>query len=749
MSWSDSHIQLHQLADRICEGTLTQADCDQLQQLIAQQPQLAEQLVRHLEVHTLLYWDLGQTVPSLFDEETSDRSAQELALEHDLELEASRSREAFQILLDDLLTEAGLSDPEIYTTLPTPVEKPDRRRIFAILTTSCLFLVGLFAFLFNQQGTAPPKPENEQVQVDAKSDRPNKQDPHQTDPVVDPVLVSEDENPPELPPFEWGSPHHSPAVADNNPETKDPSKIKPAAPGRAILNDVELVDEINRLLKEGWKDWEVSPSPQAEDHEWIRRVYLDLAGRIPHESEVSAYLADDRADKDQRLIDSLLGSSDFALNWSTRWTHHLVGRVPPEHVDQVALQKFLIDGLHSTAQWDQMVKELIAAQGRPHENGAVNFLMAHLNNQAVPATAYVARTLMGFQIQCAQCHNHPFYAMNQQQFWEFNSFFKQAVITRTRTQDDQDKAETDYELRDREFTGPTYYESRQGTMHVAYSRFNGQEINDEGEESRRQKLGELLVEGDEPLVAQAFVNRVWAHLFGYGFTAPVDDLGPHNPPSHPELFATLTRSFVASGYDITRLYRWIALSDAYHLSSSTHDGNQSDTPETGQLPAFSRMYPKQLSPEELYNSLVVLNEGKLSSGRQWPAYVAERDDWVSQFIVSHENDENDEENHFDGSVTQALVLMNNEFIQQTVSPESNPQFSHLLTDTGSDQDKFERICLAVLSREPTAREAVFFRSITGKLREADTDREREQILSTRLSDVYWAYLNSSEFIVNH
>ncbi len=721
------HRRLCELADCICDGRLDEAAAVELQQLIKEDESAAEVFAQYLEMHANLFWDLGTFPVSSQSSEQEDSTA------------------PMQALIDDLLTEAALSQ-NVIPDAKTYV-KPTRRTptgTGTILATSLAVLLTFGAGLlwWTQNSPAPgPNIVDKNPVIE-----PRVVETHEENRTEETPVLAENELPPELPKIDWDHPPLKSQPVTVNVVEGSPTQTPAEVLGVAYSNDQDVIDTINNRIQMGWKDWQVQPSPEADDYEWVRRVYLDLAGRIPTEAELNAYLNSSSEQRDQELVDRLIDSPAFALQWSTTWTRLLVGRAPNDRVDRLALQKYLHTVADENRAWSNVVQEMIAAEGNPHENGAANFLVAHLNNQAVPATAFVAKTLMGYQIQCAQCHHHPFYALSQKEFWELNSFFKQAVVTQV---DQPQEAAPSYLLQDFPTAGPTYYETRFGVMHAAFPKYNGEEVIDNEQTSRREQLAGLLTAGEDPLIAQAFVNRTWSMLFGYGFTQPVDDLGPHNPPTHPELFSTLSRSFVACDYDIKRLYRWICLSEPYRLSSQMIAGNREDNPSQGTLPAFSRMYFKSLSPEQLYDSLRSV-AGELDLRNQdWSQYVKQRDQWVSQFVNSYENDENDEEDHFDGTISQALVLMNGDLVDETIQSDKNDLLNDLLNESISDQKKFERICLTVLSRKPRPQEAALFRQIQASLRDVKSPAIRQELLANRLSDLLWAYLNSSEFIINH
>jgi hypothetical protein len=208
------------------------------------------------------------------------------------------------------------------------------------------------------------------------------------------------------------------------------------------VNDfgVPEVAIINAAIRKGWSDHNLAPSKTATDGEWCRRVYLDLIGRIPTVEELSAYLADHKSDKRERLVDSLLGdkyNDAYTRNWSTIWTNILIGRTGGNErrslVDREGMTKYLTETLKYNKPYDQMARELITAKGsvRPSDedfNGAANFLADKMAENGVQATAKTSQIFLGMAVQCTQCHNHPFNEYKQNQFWEMNAFFRQTKI---------------------------------------------------------------------------------------------------------------------------------------------------------------------------------------------------------------------------------------------------------------------------------------------------------------------------------
>ena len=508
-------------------------------------------------------------------------------------------------------------------------------------------------------------------------------------------------------------------------------------------SSAELAGFINQRIQQGWQDNEVSPSAVAADAEWVRRVYLDIVGHIPPAEKVESFLADKQSDKRSRLIDELLDDPGYVRNMTTIWANLMIGRRTPRRVSRTGMTNYLQEVFSSNRPWDRVVEEIVTAEGHFEKNGAVNYLLAQMQNRddAVQATAKTTRLFLGIQVQCTQCHNHPFNDWKQSQFWEYNSFFRQVRRVNHRKFDPvRNRQVDDYsELVRTDYAGPVYYEKRSGLMQVAYPKYLGQKVDDGYDTDRRAEFGKLIVQGEKPLIAQAMVNRTWGRFFGYGFTRPVDDMGPHNPPTHPELLDRLTVEFVKSGYDVKQLIRWICNSDAYQLTSHVNEENAIDNPSAGEIPLFSHMYVKSLEAEQLYDSLIIATKAHRSGQANWEGAEQQRERWMQQFIIAFDTDENDEATTFNGTIPQALMMMNGQLIQRAVSIESGSYLSRLLRQPIGEGEKIRKLYLATLSRQPERREL----SAALKLIRAN----RSPIVGYQ--DLFWALLNSNEFIVNH
>ncbi|MGC3965865.1 MAG: DUF1553 domain-containing protein [Pirellulales bacterium] len=231
---------------------------------------------------------------------------------------------------------------------------------------------------------------------------------------------------------------------------------------------------------------------------------------------------------------------------------------------------------------------------------------------------------------------------------------------------------------------------------------------------------------------KAFVNRMWGHFLGYGFTKPVDDMGPHNPISHPELLDRLGSEFAARGHNVREVIKWITLSEAYSLSSRTTPRNKKDDPSLGEKPMFSHFYIRQMQAEELYESLLAATRADKEGTPE--ERTAKKAMWLSQFTVTFGNDEGDEATTFDGTIPQVLMLMNGDLTKTALT---STFMSQLSASPASLKDKVDYLYMATLARKPTSREAGLALNAKGA--------GPQEVLQ----DVFWALLNSNEFIFNH
>lgn len=528
---------------------------------------------------------------------------------------------------------------------------------------------------------------------------------------------------------------------------------------RAADSDDMIIKKINEFIKASWDDNEVKPSAMADDYEFARRSALDIVGHIPEFTALVEFAEGEVRDKRLNWVNTLLDDEGYVPNWTGIWGNLLVGRSNNGRAD---LDRWLRASFNENKPYDDFVTQLVSAQGNSRENGAVVFLASHLNEMAVPATSITSRLFLGRQVQCTQCHNHPFNDWQQSQFWGMNAFF--------RGTQSQGRGDMGIELTDTPSKPMVDFEKRSGEINYTFRKYFDGTIDRDGDANPRQKLAEFIVDPKKPYLAETQVNRLWGHFFGFGFTKPTDDLGPHNPPSHVELLAYLAQQFQEAGYDNKRLIRWITGSEAYNLSSRSIPENEVDDPAAGNVPLFSHMYLKQFRAEQLYDSLIIATAADQANRNEAQA-MTQRATWLRQFVQTFGTDENDESTSFNGTIPQALLLMNGQLTQNALgggegsiirriaestsgrpdaSGEAKPKtvrelrLAQLQAQKNSGKNipkKIESLFLVALGRKPTESEMNAFNEVY-----KNAGYENAMV---GLQDVFWAVLNSNEFIINH
>jgi hypothetical protein len=333
------------------------------------------------------------------------------------------------------------------------------------------------------------------------------------------------------------------------------------------LADGELASRVDSELASHWQKNGIHPVEAASDAEFMRRVYLDLTGRIPTVSEVHDFYDDTSPNRREVLVDRLLEHRDHATHMAALWRAILI----PAEVDLNRLggtQKFeewLADRFAAKEPYDKIVSDLLLAEGRLADSGPLLFYAA-LKMNPEELAAKTSRAFLGVRLECAQCHNHKFEPISQHDFWSFAAFFARI----SRPQGKMEIASNVLAVRDNERGDVQIPNSKE----VVPPRLPLEENNlDEspGGPSRRKRLVEWLTSPNNEQFSKAAVNRVWAQLFGRGLVDPVDDMSASNEPIAPQVLDTLSRDFAASHFDLRRLMRALVLTKTYQLSSRSHE----------------------------------------------------------------------------------------------------------------------------------------------------------------------------------
>jgi hypothetical protein len=384
-----------------------------------------------------------------------------------------------------------------------------------------------------------------------------------------------------------------------------------------------------------------------------------------------------------------------------------------------------------------VVRELVSSSGSNKENGAVNYVLAHLEFDAVPLTSRTTRLFLGQQIQCTQCHDHPSNEWKQMDFWGINAFFKGMKAENvTKPSATGQEAYDHTDLSDQPTDAYARFDRRDGLVGIAFPRvLDGRKISQGQDVNRRSELGKLIADPNNEAMAKAFVNRIWAHFLGRGFVDPVDDFGSHNPASHPELLDQLAKEFKDSGYSVKKLCRWIANSRVYQQSSIK------TKPSAKEEGLFCQMQLKPMSPEQLFDSLLTATRAhRAGSGDE---DHRKRDAWLNQFLFTFANDETEESTSFQGTIPQALMMMNGEMMHEALSGKPGSFLGDVCEQAGHSRSPeglmVDSIYLAALSRHPNDREVARAKQYLGAYPDS----------LHVLQDLFWALLNSNEFVLIH
>lgn len=513
-----------------------------------------------------------------------------------------------------------------------------------------------------------------------------------------------------------------------------------AAPPGAKNDPAQLTAAIDRHIAAGWKANAVTPAPRADDAEFLRRVYLDLVGRIPVVSEAYDFLENPDPNKRRKLIEDLLdgkledgvrnGSAGYVAHFSTIWRREWLPQTlanPQFQFFGPQFESWMRSRLRDNVSYDRIVRDIVTAQPfgaqpqSPDSQALSAFLFVNENTPENVA-ASVSRLFLGVKIECAQCHNHPFETWTRQQFWEFASFFAglqpagrgrrlptEAIEIRSLTIPDTNKK-------------------------VSAKFLDGSEPQFQERVSSRVTLMDWMTTKDNPFFARNAVNRMWAYFFGAGLIDPLDEPGEQNPPSHPELLDEMAKAFAASGYDMKFLMKAIVNSKAYQLSSA--DPKAGSTNER----TFARMRVRGLTPEQLFDSLVVATRAQNQTPmgpRQFVAPNSARGEFLAKFSTTERLSE------VQTSILQALTLMNGKFIGEMTNAATSTvadclEAPHLETA----QQKIEVLFLSTVNRKPRPEE---LSRLAAYVEKGGPTGDKRQALA----DIFWALLNSSEFGFNH
>jgi hypothetical protein len=526
-------------------------------------------------------------------------------------------------------------------------------------------------------------------------------------------------------------------------ETTDPKDLIPlvstrrwaeSMPVEVAEDPASMAKQIDQHLAEVWSDLGVMRHPPADAYTLYRRMHLDLTGRIPRVAEIRDAVSNGKLDADS-LLGRMLDSPDFDSNMAAIWTRWLL---PPDvelaqFGGKSVLEAWLADQFTARVSYDQIARELLTAEGRVGDPGPVLFTTA-LEMKPDHLAKQTARTFLGTRIDCAMCHDHPYDAWTQTDFWGYAALF--ARINRPNGK--MNTMSSVLRVKDVGEGEVTFPDSDQ----VVPPRLLGAGllVEEPGSDQRRKKLADWLTSSGNRQFARATVNLLWSHFFGAGLVEPRDDFGPHNPALSPELLEALAQYFVASDYDVRSVVRAIVLSEAYQSTSQVDQDMQ--------RPHFNVMPIRWLTAEQLYDCLLVASGGYALDGNvaggslSDPALGIDRvGDSARAAFVQQFGSSATTVLEYQAGIPQALSLMNGPLSNLSAGESTSRLLRGLNAPFFSEEDRIETVFLSLVGRPPSTTEA----KAVSKMLDEKGDSSTAEVLS----DLVWALLNGAEFATNH
>src|SRR3954470_14570235 len=531
------------------------------------------------------------------------------------------------------------------------------------------------------------------------------------------------------------------AADSSNERSAEASKQSPAESARQI--DQLLASEVFKP--------DTKLAPRIDDATYLRRVWLDIVGDIPTPEHVTAFVLDPGKDKRRRVVNELLAKPQYGQNWARYWRDVILSRRLEDRSQLVAsaLVADLTERLNKNESWDKIATEFITSTGDIRENG-LTAIQAAQEARTEETTAEMSRIFLGIQIQCCQCHNHPYDHWKREQFHEFAAFFPrmalrpiQSPTRRTFELISDDAPERPGRMKadvmnrrgkPEHFMPDLKNPTAQGTkMQPKFFLTSATLPFGTPDVERRETVAEWITAN--PWFATALVNRMWGELLGEGFYQPIDDIGPDRKSSAPRAVAALSREFAASGYDIKWLVRTICATDAYQRESRPRREADS-TP-------FVANVAQPLRSDQLFNAILTAvdidepkdspnRRGKPADGKPYGPNATVR----QGFEVAFGYDPSDPRETVVSSIPQALALMNGVRLNLAVRAIGHETMLGRQMDEIKDNGALvDELYLRTLSREPT---------------EAERDSALAYCKGTKnrsavFEDLLWALLNSSEF----
>ncbi|MEZ6057058.1 MAG: DUF1549 and DUF1553 domain-containing protein [Planctomycetaceae bacterium] len=501
---------------------------------------------------------------------------------------------------------------------------------------------------------------------------------------------------------------------------------------------------VDELVFANLREIGIPASGLCDDATFLRRVTLDIAGRLPTQEEAEAFLVSTDPERRNEVIERLLRSPGYADYFANKWTSLLKNRRDDasDITSNFAFHAWIRDSLLANVPYDQIVRELLAATGTVVSNPPVAWYKRV--KEPKQQLEDVAQLFLGVRLQCAQCHHHPFERWSQDDYYSLAAFFSQVG-----------RKPTDTRGEDQIF--------HQRGMAKAKNVRTGVELrpaafgDDVGEitpdQDPRLRLADWMSSSENPFFARALVNRYWKHFLGRGLIEPEDDLRDTNPPTNPELIAALEQHFIASGFDLKDLVRVITRSKTYQLSSVPNEHNLVDRQN------FSRYYPKRLQAEVLLDAIDDLagtrtSFANLPAGTRAVALPDNSYNKSSEFLRIFGRPESSSvcecERVQSSSLGQSLHLINSSELKAKLATGSGRALT-LAASNLPDDAKVRQLYLVAMSREPKSHEMeTALAYLKAPLNDASGQPiDARQAAKQNYQDLIWALINTKEFLFNH
>ena len=496
------------------------------------------------------------------------------------------------------------------------------------------------------------------------------------------------------------------------------------------------------------------PSPISDDATFLRRVTIDIAGRLPSLEETDAFLSESDPGKRARRIDILLESTDYADYFAGKWAAILRNKRTSAHHARgsFAFHSWIRDALHQNIPYHAFVREFVSASGEVGENPPVIWYRTVKDSKE--QLQDVAQIFLGIRLQCAQCHHHPYEKWSQDDYYGFQAFFSKVGR--------KPGAQPGEEIIFNRVGSASAQNPRSGRS-LKPKPLGEKELELSSHNDPRDSLADWMTNEKNPFFARMLVNRYWKHFFGRGLVDPEDDMRVTNPPTHPALLDGLALSFVESGYDLKELVRTICNSKVYQLSAVPNEHNVEDRQN------YSRFYPRRLPAEILLDGInAVTNSRETFKGQPQGVRAVQLPDdqftkesyFLSVFGRPDMNSACECERADDVNLAQALHLVNSTNIRNKLAGNEGRAAMLLKNKDASDEVRISELYRRALSRpagpdelsigaEYLRRKRVAPDPATLSEEEKKKPKPPEQREREAYEDLIWALLNTKEFLFNH